>query len=88
MRLLAHLGARLRFNGNGFWYFYEDETGSNMHDFWLRVIQAGGDEPTEESRRIRRREKLSAKMHEARAGPGTPRLQGTNELEKKEHRRS
>ena len=39
-----------------------------MTDFWLRIINAGGDEPTEESRRLRRRLLVQAKMHDPRDG--------------------
>ena len=35
---------------------------------WLRVIRAGGDEPTEESRRLRRCLLVQAKMHDPRDG--------------------
>ena len=69
VRLLAHLGARLiKPNGNGFWLDYQDDTRMRMNDFWLRIINAGGDEPTEESRRLRRRLLVQAKMHDPRDG--------------------
>ena len=70
VRLLAHLGARLLMpTGSGFWCNYQDnDTRQRMHDFWQRVIAAGGDEPTEESRRIRRRMMIKAKMHDPRDG--------------------
>ena len=70
VRLLAHMGARLiRPNGRGFWLNYEDEGARmRMKDFWLRVIRAGGDEPTEESRRLRRRMMVQAGMHDPRDG--------------------
>ena len=66
VRLLAHMGARLlRPDGSGFWLHYEDnDTRQRMRDFWRGVIAAGGDEPTEESRRIRRRLMIKAKMHD------------------------
>ena len=39
-----------------------------MTDFWRSVIDAGGDEPTEASRRTRRRMMIKAKMHDPRDG--------------------
>ena len=39
-----------------------------MNDFWLRIITDGGDEPTEESRRLRRRMMVQAGMHDPRDG--------------------
>ena len=70
VRLLAHLGARLIMpNGDGFWQVVkDDETRNRMGHFWRRVIAAGGDEPTEESRRTRRRLMVQAKMHDPRDG--------------------
>ena len=71
VRVLAHLGARLlKPNGDGFWCHYQDDdpTQQRMRDFWLRVIAAGGDEPTEASRRIRRHLMIKAKMHDPRDG--------------------
>ena len=64
------MGARLiKPNGRGFWLHYKDEdTRTRMNDFWLRIINAGGDEPTEESRRLRRRLLVQAKMHDPRDG--------------------
>jgi len=64
------MGARLlRPDGDGFWLNYQDdETRMRMNDFWLRIINAGGDEPTEESRRLRRRMMVQAKMHDPRDG--------------------
>ena len=38
------------------------------NNFWSRIINAGGDEPTEESRRTRRRLLVQAKMHDPRDG--------------------
>ena len=71
VRLLAHLGARLRMpDGHGFWVFYEsdDPRRHEMQQFWPGIINAGGDEPTEESRRLRRRLLVQAKMHDPRDG--------------------
>ena len=71
VRLLAHLGARLVMpNGRGFWLGYQndDPWQAQMRAFWPRIIAAGGDEPTEESRRIRRRMMVQAKMHDPRDG--------------------
>ena len=70
VRLLAHLGARLLIpDGRGFWLgCQDDDTRQRMGDFWLRVISAGGDEPTEASRRTRRRLMIKAKMHDPRDG--------------------
>ena len=70
VRLLAHLGARLICpDGDGFWCSYQDDdTRNRMRDFWPRIIAAGGDEPTEESRRTRRRMMVQAKMHDPRDG--------------------
>ena len=68
IRLLAHLGSRLRRpDGVGFWRYYDD-TRQRRGDFWRSVISAGGDEPTEASRRIRRRLMIKAKMHDPRDG--------------------
>ena len=69
VRLLAHLGARLiRPDVRGFWLGYQDDdTRNRMCDFWRRIIAAGGDEPTEESRRIRRRMMVQAGMHDPRS---------------------
>ena len=55
VRLLAHMGARLHLpDGDGFWLCYQDDdTRMRMNDFWPRIIDAGGDEPTEEPCRIR-----------------------------------
>ena len=39
-----------------------------MHDFWCRVKIAGGDEPTEASRKIRRRLMIEAKIYDPRDG--------------------
>ena len=41
---------------------------NRANDFWLRIINAGGDEPTEESRRLRRRLLVQAGMHDPRDG--------------------
>ena len=70
VRLLAHMGARLRPDGqNGFWLLYQDyDTRIRMKDFWRRIIAAGGDEPTEESRRLRRRMLVQAGKHDPRDG--------------------
>ena len=70
VRLLAHLGARLiRPDGRGFWTAYQDDdTRNRANDFWLRIIDAGGDEPTEQLRRLRRRLLVQAKMHDPRDG--------------------
>ena len=70
VRLLAHMGARLVMpDGNGFWLAYgDDDTRMRVNDFWPRIIKAGGDEPTEESRRLRRRLLVQAKMHDPRDG--------------------
>ena len=69
VRLLAHLGARLLYgkDDRGFWWCYHD-TDKHMPDFWRSVIVLGGDEPTEESRSIRRRMMIKAGMHDPRAG--------------------
>ena len=56
-------------NGHGFWGAYrDDDTRMRMNDFWLRIINAGGDEPTEESRRLRRRMLVQAGKHDPRDG--------------------
>ena len=57
-------------DGDGFWFSYPDDdpTQQQMRDFWQRVTDAGGDEPTEASRRIRRRLMIKAKMHDPRHG--------------------
>ena len=39
-----------------------------MRDLSLRLVRAGGDEPTEESRRLRRRLLVQAGMHDPRDG--------------------
>ena len=70
VRLLAHLGARL-LDGDGdeFWTFCQgDGTRQRMHNFWRGVIDAGGNEGTEESRRIRRRAMIKAGLHDPRDG--------------------
>ena len=70
VRLLAHCGARLTFqdgSGDGFWTCYQDDAKRNrMHDFWTSIINAGGDAPTEESLRIRRKMMIKAKMFDPR----------------------
>ena len=73
VRLLAHMGARLRQPGGhgfGFWLAYQDDDPRQhqMQQFWPRVVSAGGDEPTEDSRRLRRRMMVQAKMHDPRDG--------------------
>ena len=70
VRLLAHLGARLLVpDGRGFWNAYQaDGTRRRMGAFWRSVNDAGGAEPTDESRRIRRRMMIGAKMHDPRDG--------------------
>ena len=69
VRLLAHLGARLiRPDGYAFWLWQGHDTPARVSGFWLRIIRAGGDEPTEESRRLRRRMMVQAKMHDPRDG--------------------
>ena len=74
VRLLAHMGARLRMHsgqlsGCGFWVGYQKEASCvRMNDFWQRIISAGGDEPTEESRRLRRRMLVHAGKHDPRDG--------------------
>ena len=70
VRLLAHMGARLLDgDGRAFWSSYQDEdTRERANDFWLRIIDAGGDEPTEESRRLRRRLLVQAGKHDPRDG--------------------
>ena len=70
VRLLAHLGARLLVpGGGGFWCGYQDDdTRNRMRDFWRRIINAGGDEPTEESRRLRRRLLVQAGIQDPRDG--------------------
>ena len=85
VRLLAHLGARLMMpNGLGFWLAYQpgDPRGNyEMREFWARMIEAGGDEPTEESRCIRRRMLVQAKMHDPRdGGPDEEPLEGSLQL--------
>ena len=73
VRLLAHMGARLTLTHvqvgrpAGFWYAYQEEVKRNrMHEFWTGVIKAGGDAPTEESLRIRRKMMIEAKMFDPR----------------------
>ena len=71
VRLLAHLGARLKLpSGHGIWIAYQDDDprAHEMRQFWPRIINAGGDEPTEESRRLRRRMLVQAKIHHPRDG--------------------
>ena len=48
--------------------YLDDDTRMRMNDFWLRIINAGGDEPTEESRRLRRRLLVEAGKHDPRDG--------------------
>ena len=48
--------------------YQDDDTRMRMNDFWLRIIRAGGDEPTEESRRLRRRLLVQAGVHDPRDG--------------------
>ena len=64
------MGARLiKPNGKGFWLDWDDgRLDQSMAELWLRIIRAGGDEPTEESRRVRRRLMTKAKMHDPRDG--------------------
>ena len=55
--------------GHGFWCAYmDDHTRNRMRNFWPGIVSAGGDEPTEESRRTRRRMMVQAKMHDPRDG--------------------
>ena len=70
VRLLAHLGARLlKPSGCGFWRNYQDaDARQRSGDFWRGVIDAGGNEGTEESRRIRRRAMIKAGLHDPRDG--------------------
>ncbi len=80
VRLLAHMGARLTFTHvqvgrpTGFWCAYQDDAKRNrMAEFWAGVIEAGGDEPTEESLRIRRKMMIEAKMFDPReSNSGAP----------------
>ena len=66
------MGARLTFDhvqqrGVGYWRCYQDDAKRNrMGDFWTGVIEAGGDAPTEESLRIRRKMMIEAKMFDPR----------------------
>ena len=65
------MGARLLLpDGDGFWCAYrpDDPRRQQMWQFWPRIVQAGGDEPTEDSRRLRRRLLVQAKMHDPRDG--------------------
>ena len=72
VRLLAHMGARLRqqYHGHPYPFYYAggDEAVARVGDLWSRIIRAGGDEPTEESRRLRRRMLMQAGMHDPRDG--------------------
>ena len=64
------MGAQLLLpDGNGFWFAYQDaDTRNRMDTVWRSIVHAGGDEPTEESRRLRRRMMVQAKMHDPRDG--------------------
>ncbi len=55
VRLLAHLGARLVMsNGSEFWMHYQDDDKRQQaKEFWTGIVQAGGDEGTNESLRKR-----------------------------------
>ena len=73
VRLLAHMGARLTFTPvqvgrlTGFWCSCQEEVKRlRMAEFWTRIIEAGGDAPTEESLRIRRKMMIEAKMFDPR----------------------
>ena len=74
VRLLGHLGARLTYTDahdnavRGFWMLYEDAKRTRMGEIWTSIIQAGGDLPSEESLRIRRRMMVRAKQHDPRDG--------------------
>ena len=64
IRLLAHLGARLRGSGVGFWMHYSDKRQDT--GIWTSIVQAGGDEGTDESLRKRIRMLEEAKMWDPR----------------------
>ena len=68
VRLLAHLGARLtRSDGRGFWMAYQDDDKRHKaKEFWTGIVQAGGDEGTDESLRKRTRMLEKAKMWDPR----------------------
>ena len=71
VRLLAHMGARLIDKaGRGLWLAHPtaDPRRAEMREFWLRIINSGGDEPTEQSRRLRRRLLVQAGKHDPRDG--------------------
>ena len=57
VRLLAHLGARLRVDGKpgGFWMAYQDDDKrqQELREFWTGIVQAGGNEGTDDSLRKR-----------------------------------
>ena len=66
--LLASLKrARCVPDGRGFWLGYR-ESQHELRQFWPRIINAGGDEPTEASRHLRRRMMVQAGMHDPRDG--------------------
>ena len=56
--------------GDGFFWqvVRDDGVRDRMADLWLGIINAGGDEPTEESRRLRRRMLVQAGEHDPRDG--------------------
>ena len=56
VRLLAHLGARLHASdGHGFWMWYKDDDKRHQAtEFWTEIVQAGGDEGTDDSLRYAR----------------------------------
>jgi len=68
VRLLAHLGARLiNSNGREFWMYYQDDDKRQQaNKFWTGIVQAGGDEGTDESLRKRILMLKEAKMWDPR----------------------
>ena len=68
VRLLAHLGARLiKSNGRGFWMHHEDDDKRQQaNEFWTGIVQAGGNEGTDESLRKRISLLEEAKMWDPR----------------------
>jgi len=68
VRLMAHLGARLIMrNGDGFWMNYEDDDRRQQaNEFWTGIVQAGGNEGTDESLRKRISLLEEAKMWDPR----------------------
>ena len=67
---MAHLGARLvKSNGHRFWMkIQDDDKRHRATEFWTGIVQAGGDEGTDDSLRKRIRMLETAKMWDPRDG--------------------